>query len=163
MPHSSTSIGFCPTQIIHWASSFFYPNLRIDHLNVCHASKIVFISANYLLYLQWNMSTVTDISMFFKSEFHISIYFWKLPKNFFNFYRSEINVKSTHSTLVCWLQNDQGYQMYKPTDTAIDAFLESYRPGKDKNIEAAVAENSVTNNSASVTSSNATETNNKSV
>lgn len=53
--------------------------------------------------------------------------------------------------------------MYKPTDTAIDAFLESYRPGKDKNIEAAVAENSVTNNSASVTSSNATETNNKSV
>lgn len=62
-------------------------------------------------------------------------------------YRSEINVKSTSSTLVCWLQNDQGYQMYKPTDTAIDAFLESYRPGKDKNIEASVvAENSSTTN-----------------
>lgn len=55
--------------------------------------------------------------------------------------------------------------MYKPTDTAIDAFLESYRPGKDKNIEAAVAENSVTNNSAGSagSSSNAVETNNKSV
>lgn len=54
--------------------------------------------------------------------------------------------------------------MYKPTDTAIDAFLESYRPGKDKNIEAAVAENSVTNNSGSASSSAiATETNNKTV
>ncbi|KAG5675320.1 hypothetical protein PVAND_005231 [Polypedilum vanderplanki] len=64
--------------------------------------------------------------------------------------KSEINIKSTTSTLVCWLQNEQGFQMYKPTDTAIDAFLESYRPGKDKNIEATVAESSsVTSNSGS--------------
>jgi hypothetical protein len=84
--------------------------------------------------------------------------------------RSEINVKSTHSTLVCWLQNDQGFQMYKPTDTAIDAFLESYRPGKDKNIEATVADSSSTNSSGvsgsvSGSSNNASsnDTNNKSV
>ncbi|XP_070492618.1 mRNA (2'-O-methyladenosine-N(6)-)-methyltransferase [Chironomus tepperi] len=70
--------------------------------------------------------------------------------------KTEVNVKSTNSTLVCWLQNEQGYQLYKPTDTAIDAFLESYRPGKDKNIEATVAESTVT------TTSSITETNNKS-
>jgi len=73
--------------------------------------------------------------------------------------RSEVNVKSTNSTLVCWLQNEQGYQLYKPTDTAIDAFLESYRPGKDKNIEATVAESTVT---TTTTSSSIAETNNKS-
>lgn len=72
--------------------------------------------------------------------------------------RSEVNVKSTNSTLVCWLQNEQGYQLYKPTDTAIDAFLESYRPGKDKNIEATVAESTVT---TTTTSSSIAETNNK--
>jgi hypothetical protein len=49
------------------------------------------------------------------------------------FYRSEINVKSATATMVVWLQNDSGYNMYKPTDAAVDAFLESYRPGKDKN------------------------------
>jgi hypothetical protein len=49
--------------------------------------------------------------------------------------------------------------LYKPTDTAIDAFLESYRPGKDKNIEATVAESTVT---TTTTSSSIAETNNKS-
>lgn len=38
--------------------------------------------------------------------------------------------------MVVWLQNESGYNLYKPTDTAIDAFLESYRPGKDKNSDA---------------------------
>lgn len=37
--------------------------------------------------------------------------------------------------MVVWLQNESGYNMYKPTDAAVDAFLESYRPGKDKNTE----------------------------
>ena len=66
--------------------------------------------------------------------------------------------------------------MYKPTDTAIDAFLESYRPGKDKNIEASVvAENSSTTNnnnnnnnsgggaSSGSNNSNTSDTNSKSV
>lgn len=73
-------------------------------------------------------------------------------------------MKSTHSTLVCWLQNDQGFQMYKPTDTAIDAFLESYRPGKDKNLEtssASVDNSSTSNNSGG--SSSGSETNSKSI
>jgi hypothetical protein len=98
------------------------------------------------------MSIDTDISMFCKSELNLPLkenIFLTLVLFFAS--RSEINVKSTHSTLVCWLQNDQGYQMYKPTDTAIDAFLESYRPGKDKNIEATVADSSTsTTNSSSV-------------
>lgn len=50
-------------------------------------------------------------------------------------FRSEINVKSTTATMVVWLQNESGYNKYKPNDAAIDAFLESYRPGKDKNAE----------------------------
>lgn len=46
--------------------------------------------------------------------------------------------------------------MYKPTDPAIDAFLESYRPGKDKNIEATVA-------TETTTTTHSGESNNKSV
>jgi hypothetical protein len=54
--------------------------------------------------------------------------------------------------------------MYKPTDTAIDAFLESYRPGKDKNIEATLAESSVSssnNISGSSSTSVVGDSNNK--
>lgn len=47
-------------------------------------------------------------------------------------FRSEINVKNITATLVVWLQNDNGYCTYKPSDSAVDAFLESYRPGRDK-------------------------------
>lgn len=50
-------------------------------------------------------------------------------------------MKSVTATLVVWLQNDNGFNMYKPSDAAIDAFLESYRPGRDKNTEAALIEN----------------------
>lgn len=47
-------------------------------------------------------------------------------------------MKSVTATLVVWLQNDNGFNLYKPSDAAIDAFLESYRPGRDKNTEAAL-------------------------
>lgn len=60
--------------------------------------------------------------------------------------RSEINVKSITATLVVWLQNDNGFNLYKPSDAAVDAFLESYRPGRDKNTDAVVAENTITTN-----------------
>lgn len=44
-----------------------------------------------------------------------------------------------------WLQNDNGFNMYKPSDSAIDAFLESYRPGRDKNnTEVTMTENTIT-------------------
>lgn len=95
--------------------------------------------------------------MFFKSE---SYPFIHSLVSYFNHVllsnRTEVNVKSTNSTLVCWLQNEQGYQLYKPTDTAIDAFLESYRPGKDKNIEATVAESTVTTTSSTAEANNKT-------
>lgn len=54
-------------------------------------------------------------------------------------------MKSVTATLVVWLQNDNGFNLYKPSDAAIDAFLESYRPGRDKNTEAALeAANTIT-------------------
>lgn len=39
-----------------------------------------------------------------------------------------------------WLQNDNGFHTYKPTDIAVDAFLDAYRPGRDKNFDTTVAE-----------------------
>jgi hypothetical protein len=67
--------------------------------------------------------------------------------NYLTIYRSEINVKSTTATLVVWLQNDNGFRMYKPSDSAIDAFLESYRPGRSSNSE---TENSIATNNNSI-------------
>lgn len=70
-------------------------------------------------------------------------------KKYFHFIfynRSEINVKSITATLVVWLQNDNGFNLYKPSDAAVDAFLESYRPGRDKNTEAVMTENTITTN-----------------
>lgn len=60
-------------------------------------------------------------------------------------------MKSITATLVVWLQNENGFNLYKPTDSAIDAFLESYRPGRDKNNTEAVvvAENTITVNNNS--------------
>jgi hypothetical protein len=107
------------------------------------------------------MNTVTVISIFYKSETprpcpaNTNLNSTSsLPS------RSEINVKSTSSTLVVWLQNDNGYNMYKPSDAAIDAFLESYRPGRDKNTETVVsAENTITSNNSNSNNNNSTENN----
>lgn len=59
-------------------------------------------------------------------------------------------MKSITATLVVWLQNDNGFNMYKPSDAAVDAFLESYRPGRDKNTETvAVTESAIITNNNS--------------
>lgn len=55
-------------------------------------------------------------------------------------------MKSITATLVVWLQNDNGFNLYKPSDAAVDAFLESYRPGRDKITEAVVTDNIITTN-----------------
>lgn len=92
------------------------------------------------------MNTDMVISMFFKSKIRSETF--SLRKDFklclFAF-RSEINVKSITATLVVWLQNENGFNMYKPSDAAVDAFLESYRPGRDKT-EAPVTESTITTN-----------------
>lgn len=47
-------------------------------------------------------------------------------------YRSEVNVKSTTGTMVVWLQNQAGFTRWGPTDARVEAFLESYRPGRER-------------------------------
>lgn len=55
--------------------------------------------------------------------------------NDFNFsfsYRTEINVRAAHGTVIVWLQNEAGYQKWGPTDERVDALLEAYRPGRER-------------------------------
>lgn len=89
------------------------------------------------------------INMSFKSEYCVTCDLYNIFTSMSVNFRSEINVKSITATLVVWLQNDNGFGMYKPSDTAIDAFLESYRPGRDKNTETVATEITITTNNNS--------------
>lgn len=53
------------------------------------------------------------------------IYFW-------TFCRSDLNVRSSHGTLVVWLQNNAGYQRWGPTEDRVEALLEAFRPGRER-------------------------------
>ena len=46
--------------------------------------------------------------------------------------RSEVNVRSTHNTVIFWLQNDAGYEEWKPTDEKVAALTDAYRPGRER-------------------------------
>ncbi|XP_046676370.1 mRNA (2'-O-methyladenosine-N(6)-)-methyltransferase isoform X1 [Homalodisca vitripennis] len=46
--------------------------------------------------------------------------------------KSELNVRSSHGTLVVWLQNNAGYQRWGPTEERVEALLEAFRPGKER-------------------------------
>ncbi|XP_046385814.1 mRNA (2'-O-methyladenosine-N(6)-)-methyltransferase [Ischnura elegans] len=46
--------------------------------------------------------------------------------------RSELGVRSTHGTLVVWLQNEAGYQRWGPTEDRVDALVEAFRPGRER-------------------------------
>ena len=46
--------------------------------------------------------------------------------------RSEVVLKSMYGTIAVWLQNDAGFSRWGPTVERIDAFLEAYRPGKER-------------------------------
>ncbi|PSN36211.1 Phosphorylated CTD-interacting factor 1 [Blattella germanica] len=46
--------------------------------------------------------------------------------------KSELNVRSAHGTLVVWLQNVAGYQRWGPTDERVEALLEAFRPGRER-------------------------------
>jgi hypothetical protein len=43
----------------------------------------------------------------------------------------ELVVRSPHATLVLFLQNDAGFLRWGPTPERVDAFLESFKPGKE--------------------------------
>lgn len=44
---------------------------------------------------------------------------------------SELSLKSSHPTLVVFLQNDAGFLRWGPTPDRVEAFLEAYKPGKE--------------------------------
>ena len=37
-----------------------------------------------------------------------------------------------NATVVVWLQNDAGYQRWGPTEDRVEALLESFRPGRER-------------------------------
>jgi phosphorylated CTD-interacting factor 1 len=47
--------------------------------------------------------------------------------------------KSPHPTLIVFLQNDAGFLRWGPTPNRIDAFIESYKPGKEASKEKELA------------------------
>lgn len=46
--------------------------------------------------------------------------------------KSEMNVRSVHGTLVVWLQNNAGFQRWGPTEERVEALLEAFRPGRER-------------------------------
>ncbi|KXJ73967.1 hypothetical protein RP20_CCG014654 [Aedes albopictus] len=46
--------------------------------------------------------------------------------------RSDVNFKSIHGTMVVWLQNNAGFQRWGPTEARVDALLEAFRPGRER-------------------------------
>lgn len=46
--------------------------------------------------------------------------------------RSELNIRSSHGTVIVWLQNLSGYQKWGPTEERVEALLEAFRPGRER-------------------------------
>jgi len=43
-----------------------------------------------------------------------------------------VNVRAAHGTVIVWLQNEPGFNKWGPTDERVDALLEAYRPGRER-------------------------------
>jgi len=52
--------------------------------------------------------------------------------NFFWFFRTDVNIRSPTSTLVVWLQNNAGCQRWSPSEDRVEALLEAFRPGRER-------------------------------
>lgn len=48
------------------------------------------------------------------------------------FFRADVNVRSPTSTLVVWLQNNVGCQRWSPSEDRVEAFMEAFRPGRER-------------------------------
>lgn len=46
--------------------------------------------------------------------------------------KSEIVQKSSHGTVAVWLQNEAGFARWGPTPDRVDALLDAYRPGRER-------------------------------
>jgi phosphorylated CTD-interacting factor 1 len=49
-----------------------------------------------------------------------------------NVSKSEVNIRSSHPTVVVWLQNEAGLEEWRPTDQKVDALIDAYRPGRER-------------------------------
>ncbi|XP_056641507.1 mRNA (2'-O-methyladenosine-N(6)-)-methyltransferase [Diorhabda carinulata] len=46
--------------------------------------------------------------------------------------KSELNVRSVHATVIVWLQNPAGHQRWEPSEDRVQALLEAFRPGRER-------------------------------
>ncbi|XP_072381419.1 mRNA (2'-O-methyladenosine-N(6)-)-methyltransferase [Diabrotica undecimpunctata] len=46
--------------------------------------------------------------------------------------KSEMNVRSVHATVIVWLQNSAGHQRWEPSEDRVQALLEAFRPGRER-------------------------------
>lgn len=46
--------------------------------------------------------------------------------------RNEVSIRSPYTTVVFWLQNDAGFDEWQPTDQKVDALIDAYRPGRER-------------------------------
>ncbi|XP_033337712.2 phosphorylated CTD-interacting factor 1 isoform X1 [Megalopta genalis] len=46
--------------------------------------------------------------------------------------KSEVNIRAAHGTLVVWLQNAAGTGRWGPTEERVEALLEAWRPGRER-------------------------------
>lgn len=47
-------------------------------------------------------------------------------------FRGEVNIRAAHGTLVVWLQNAAGAARWGPTEERVEALLEAWRPGRER-------------------------------
>nr|CAG4635320.1 EOG090X02BU [Artemia franciscana] len=45
---------------------------------------------------------------------------------------TEVNIRAAHGTVIVWLQNQPGYQKWGPSEERVDALLDAYRPGRER-------------------------------
>nr|CAG4647720.1 EOG090X02BU [Moina brachiata] len=46
--------------------------------------------------------------------------------------KADVNVRAAHGTVIVWLQNEAGFQKWGPTEERVDALLDAYRPGRER-------------------------------
>ena len=48
------------------------------------------------------------------------------------YFSSELNTRSSHGTVIIWLQNTNGNHRWGPTEERVEALLEAFRPGRER-------------------------------
>lgn len=46
--------------------------------------------------------------------------------------RTDVHFRSSHGTLVVWLQNGAGQARWGPTEERVEALLDAWRPGRER-------------------------------